>query len=528
TNPTDSDDLAVGGELTIGLTTLPDDWNPWLLDWSDLPQPIDALTARFFTTDADGDFLWNPDWLAAEPQVTSQVTPQGRSNGMTVRLRLNPAAVWGDGVPLGIDDFRATWQACLGRTDPLCHDRHFDQVTAIDQASSGEIVIVYAQGIADWPVTFARGPMRAQALPDWTDRLTSWPSAVGRMDAFSGAWTLAGASPSQIDLQVNPAWWGVAPALETIHFQLYAADDVTLAYVRGDLDALWIDDANVYSQLTALKRGALRRGDGRRARLIELNTAATTLSQGDVRRALWMALDRADLAQADLAGLSWSTQLLNSPLWLPGQSLYRDLTKDADQSIIEPLDQGLSQAGELLDDLGWSWPTGEHDQNSTEQLFRSRDGQELSLHLVYDPADPMAENEAFALRRQWLDLGVNLTIEAVDATSWQTKPATIDWDLRLVRLDHPSDLAVAKRYTTAAGSGYVSSAVDIYYQQAVSQLDDQRRAARLDRLAEAVWHDMPVIPLYVESATLLAPSDLANYGPSGLVSIQWNLVGWAI
>ena len=57
-----------------------------------------SLMPRFFLADAGGAPIWNPDYLASEPDLVTE--PK-----QVVTYNINPKAIWYDGTPMTWEDF---------------------------------------------------------------------------------------------------------------------------------------------------------------------------------------------------------------------------------------------------------------------------------------------------------------------------------------------------------------------------------------------------------------------------------------
>ena len=510
TNPVDRDSLQDGGQLRIGVPALTASWNPWDSSPFDLDPVLDAMTPRFFATAADSTLHWDSTWLASEPEVAAPPGPVA-SNGtgagpMTVTYALNPRAVWSDGVPIGIADFRATWQACLADQGPLCADRGFEHVTGIDPGASGHIVVTYDNAYAGWHYTFARGPSRAESVTDHA----KWTGLGGHLGSFSGPYVYSSTSLTGVTLVRNPLWWGVSPKLDSI--EVSVVDDPVLAYLQQDLDGFWVGDANLFARASALAGIQVRRSIGADARYIAMNCGSGPLADEVVRRAVLMSLDRTRLSASDLAGWKWDGTIVNSPLWLPSQTQYVDLLA----GVKEGFDQ--KTAADLLDEDGWEMSEGG---------VRAKHGVELTFDFLIPQGDSLSENEAFDLHLQLAALGVNLELNYIDPAQFDDQIEAGEYGMAGITYHYTTPLASASRYLVGNDFGYSSREADLLIIVAQTKLDPDDQASMLADLADVVWNDAPVIPLYEFPEIFLVRDGLANYGPNELGTLLWENVGWA-
>ena len=503
TNPVDRSGVKDGGVLRL-VGDAPANWNPWAWPEFDLPAALDAMTARLFAVGADGALHWDSAWLADAPVVS----PQGRTlaQPMTVTYSLNPQAVWSDGTPMGAGDFVATWQACAADPGPVCAGRGFEHISDVTAPSPGQVVVTYGIDYSDWQYTFMRGPLRAGDIATAESREAVWDSAAGHEGAFSGPFR-AGTADGDIVLQKNPWWWGNPTKLDTIALVRPGAGGPLLSYLRQDIDGFVSDDVNLLAQAGQTPGIQARRGSSGGARMLLLNCAQAPLDDKVVRKAVLTGLDRAKLTDSDLATWKPPGTVLNSPVWAPEQPEYAVAGTGYDPKA----------ARAALDADGWV---------PGNDGMRTRNGQALAWDFLVPQGDSLTENEGFGLRVQLAALGIRLNLVYVDASQVASLLSQGQYAMAGVTIGRTTALDLARRYTTGNQVNYASVVVDALYIQAQSTLDPAVKKASLRSLAETVWDDAPVIPLYEVPQILLTRPTLANLGPTGLGTTLWENVGW--
>jgi len=512
TNPVDRDSLRDGGDVRIGVPSLPPSWNPWDSSPFNLNPILDAMTPRFFAAAADGTLHWDSLWLASEPTVRggapssgSTASTSATTGPMSVVYTLNPRAVWSDGVPITIADFQSTWQACTSLSGPICTDRGFEHVTGISAGGQGQVVVTYDSSYAGWQYTFARGPSRAETVADHS----AWNGLGGRQASFSGPYIYSTSSTSSVTLVRNPLWWGPYPKVDTI--EVNAAPDPLLSYLQQDLDGFWVTDANLFARASALAGIQVRRSVGADIRDIAMNCGSGPLADPVVRRAVLMSLDRTRLSASDLAGWKWDGIVVSSPLWLPGQPQYADLAAAAKEGF------DLKTASALLDEAGWVM---------SDSGFRTQHGVELAWDFLIRQSDSLAENEAFGLRVQLAALGVDLELRYVDPSEFGAALASGDYGMTGITYHYTTPLASASRYSTGNVYAYSSPTADALITRSQTQLDATAQSSTLTDLADLLWSGPPLIPLYESPDVFLVRDGLANYGPNELGTLLWENIGW--
>jgi len=504
TNPIDRDTLLSGGDLRIGVPSLNPSWNPWDSSPFTLDPVLDAMTPRLFAAAANGTLHWDSTWLVSQPVVQPAV---GAGGAMTVTYDLNPRAMWSDGAPITVDDFEATWQACVASPGPLCADRGFEHVTGIaGGAGANQVVVTYDANYAAWPYTFARGPSRAQTIGDHE----RWEKLDGRQGSFSGPYVFSSQKGDMLTLVRNPYWWGPYPKLDTISIGEVA--DPVLAYLRGDIDGFWVTDVNLFAQASTLAGIQVRRSTGTTSRYLVMNCASGPLAEPPVRRAVLMGLDRARLSASDLAGWKWDGTLLNSPVWVSGQTQYVDLVATTKAGF------DLKTATALLDEDGWILG---------EDGIRSKNGVDLAWEFLIPQGDSLAENEGFGLRVLLAALGIHLDLRYVEPGQVDQLIAAGQDVMAGMTWAYTTPDSAANRFSQGNRWGYSNPTVDSLTTYALTRLDPTQHTELLNDIADLVWADAPMIPVYELPEILMVREGLANYGPDELGTVLWENVGWS-
>ncbi|WP_236795564.1 ABC transporter substrate-binding protein [Amycolatopsis sp. GM8] len=151
-----------------------------------------------------------------------------------------------------------------------------------------------------------------------------------------------------------------------------------------------------------------------------------------VRKALMLALKRQDVASVVANGAaepSVSLVVKNPLLCVAGGPKWT------------LPDQNLAEAGQLLDQAGWTLGADGK---------RAKNGKPLTVKFIYDAATPSHAPAAELVQQSWNKLGVTTTLSANDASAWSAQLyQTFDWDLGFVQID-PGSPAVAATFFNGA------------------------------------------------------------------------------
>jgi peptide/nickel transport system substrate-binding protein len=458
------------------------------------------MTPRFGVTLSDGTLRWDPSWLTHEPLVI--LDPTGP--GMSVTYTLNPKAHWSDGAQVTVRDFEYTWKSCLDDPGPVCTNRGFEYVIDIRQGTTPqEILVFYATEYSPWQYTFARGPLRTGTGRE------RWDSLTGHEASFSGPFTVAFSEGTAITLTRNPLWWAVKPKLDLISFTLVPDKDLPLAFLRSQIDAVWVDDPNLYSRLEDLPGISVRRSLSPLGRYLLMNCTHGPLADRKVRQAVFLGLDLKGLAASDLAGWKWTPHPLTSTVWPPGLTEYSET--DSPMPRHDP-----SKAKDLLEEQGWVLkPDG----------VRRKDGQELAWAFLIPDHDPLSENEAFAIRAQLKNLGIRVDLIYLSSDDRDTQISSTS-AMTAETLEYTTVHASVSRFITGNPWQYHNPSIDSLYQEMITTADRESLKDLVTQVDSILWEDISMIPAYQVPHVLMVRPDLANYGPNELGDTLWESVGW--
>jgi len=211
-----------------------------------------------YLVDPSGNFVANTD-LATRAEITSN-DPQ------TVVYELNPKAIWSDGTPIGIDDFRFTWVAQNGAaaknadgTDkkddkgnpvPLyapAATNGYEDVKSVESADGGKsVTVVFNKPYADWKAMF--GPLlpyKAFKAEGNGDEVAGFNTGF-KKDKINLANVVSGGRYKLSEYHVgqsatlvrNDKYWGEPGKLEQIVVPFIADSQTPDALANGEADVI--------------------------------------------------------------------------------------------------------------------------------------------------------------------------------------------------------------------------------------------------------------------------------------------------
>lgn len=494
--PESAGELEDGGTLRLAVPVLPTTFNPLASTGPDpvrngtLDQVLEPTTGSAVRVTADGGWEVDPDYARAVEVV--------ETSPLTVRVDLNPEAVWSDGTPITAADMVATWTALNGSDDDFevrstAGWSDVDEVTADDDGLGYSVVFDRVR--SDWPQYVypslpASVASSAERFNDgFDDRAvpSNGPFAITEIDRDAG----------RVVAERNPSWWGDPPRLDAVTWQAATIGVQLEALADGDLDAIEapsparLDEADLSGDDVRMLRSL-----GTEWTHLTMNGGSGPLRDASVRRALALALDRGELAEV----------VLGSDILLPGQRGYRDqsdlIATDRDESR-----RLLAEAGYTADDpLTLTMPVPATTSTSTER--------------------------ATAIAEQLSEVGVEVQLERVpDEDFFATRVIPLDFDLVTFThsgsafplvdakaLFHPID---SPQNVTGTEDDDLGEAWD----EAIATLDEERRLDLVADLDERLLTEVPLVPLGVVPVEMVVSTAVVNYGPAQFLRPDWTAVG---
>jgi peptide/nickel transport system substrate-binding protein len=465
----------------------------------------------------------DPDLIVGEP--TSKTT-----NGKQVIVyRINPKAVWNDGVPIDAKDFIYSWKAQRS-TDPAkggCADVistvGFDQIASVEGSDNDKTVTVtMAKPFSDWKALWG-GPSlfpahimdKGDAKANCTVFSKGWPTAGG-IPASSGPFQITkegiDAGKKVITLTQNPKWWGTKPVLDRIIAQSIGSDpgvtvkalknkELQLVYPQPQLD-LVKNIKTLEPQVTSATNFGLS------FEHLDFNTKDFHLSQKPVRQAIAYALNRSDLVSKTVGQFDARAQILNNRLYVNNQPEY----KDNSGGIYDK--QNIAKAKSLLEGAGYKLgPDG----------IYAKEGKPLSLEMMTTQNNPLRENTIDVITQQLKPAGIAIKkFLNADIFEGKEKPRSLAGGQFQIGLfawvATPFVSSNQSIYQTPVdaqnfGQNYSRAGdprVDAGFAKLISSTDPATVAAEANQIDGYLWDDMYTLPLYQKPTFIAYDSNYVN------------------
>lgn len=513
-----------------------------VMDVPTVPTNLNAHTVAGDTAGglAVGNAIWPQSYQVAPGQNVTidnhlldsaevvSVSPQ------TVVYRINPRAVWSDGVPIRAADFIYLWHHQIGTVRPAAAGtaaatssvastlgyRDIASVTGSHQGTT--VTVVFRTPYADWTSLFDN------LVPAHVARSAGWSTAFDGSHAgpvvSGGPWQVTAWTPGKrLELSPNPRWWGRRPSLAHIVVQA----DGSTAQMVGDVvggGAQAIQPASFgLGTLDAVSSvPTVRSSEAIGTTMLQLafNTHRAPVDQAAVRQGLAHLVDRQAMVADLVRPLQPDTGVLDSflapnvsPAYQAGGQAYDGVDPTTALTL-------LGQAGITPDAQG---------------VLRQADGAPLHLTLTWAAGDPWSALVAPAVAADLERYGVGVTTDPLPLTSLKgalTPSGT--WDMAIVPVAGVPYLSqMAPVYSTGVGtsgdvgtpdwSGFDDPALDTLWTKASQQLAVDVARGQYAQLNTDLWSAMPALPLFAEPTVAAWSADLRGIDPDdGGAGVLWE------
>lgn len=468
----------------------------------------DALSRLFFS----GLVTINPKDGTASPDLAESWTTS--DDGLTWTFKLRPNVQWSDNQPLTADDVAFSYNLYLNRD---ANSPHYTTVyTAVESVTAADPRTVRFKLRAPL-ATFLTGVATYGIVPQHV-LINTQPADLATAD-FGMTSNVVGTGPyrltkwlrnERIDADANPSYHlGKVAAPRYSYLVLPTDDAVRDALTTGKADFGLVSPA-VQGGLKGTPGIAVTTYDTYELTYIGLQLDASKpagkiFANGDVRRALMLALDRDALVKDVRGGLGAVADGIEPPpSWaaVPVDPKYRP---------------NLDEAKRLLDNAGWK---------PGSDGVRVKDRQTLSFNLSTNNSNPVRERYAALCRDAWAKIGVNVTVVSEKFSAFQDRiTRTRDFDAFVASYVgdvDPDTLESALFSIDAAKSGfnagrYLNLEVNDLLFRARTLAKPEQRDARKDlytKIQQRVMGDLPILPLDFSKDAVAVSSRVTNFAPS--------------
>ncbi|MCY9787005.1 ABC transporter family substrate-binding protein [Nocardiopsis sp. EMB25] len=368
----------------------------------------------------DGSYEYDLDILAEEPMVINDDLDEGP---FQYSFTLAEDAVWSDGTPMTGEDLRVTAMMYASPDEGYCTTCDSRGTTNADMIDTMEvdgktITITLEEGLSDpeWMSLFDSTSAGGGFYPSHLAEENGWdvddPDQLGefftwlheaRTEWSGGPWMIVeGDLENQVVKEPNPEWWGDPVQLDRI-IMPFNTDEGTFvnAFNNGEFDganpAQFSTD--VVTQLEGAPNATVTIGEGNIWEHIDFNTENEWLQDVELRRAIFTAIDRDDIASRTYGEAYPEYELKNNHMFGSDSEYYVD--------HITPSGQGSGDtdaALEILEEAGYEL------DGDTLML----DGEQVGPFRLRTTDTVIRNNSVQLIQAHLAEIGVETTIEMTD------------------------------------------------------------------------------------------------------------------
>jgi peptide/nickel transport system substrate-binding protein len=519
-NQTARDQVKDGGKFVWTTTQSVTQWNYNNVDGpeADNAAAVLAILPQTFYTAADGSLYVNKDLLDSA-DLTSKDPKQ------VVTYKINQKATWSNGTKISAADFIAQWNALKdanSKTFKIASATGYENIESVVAGSDDHTVVVtFAKKYADWQGLFS--PLYDAATNSDPKRFNDGWRDGPLVSAGPFKFKNINKTAKITTLVRDPNWWGNPAKLDEIDFRVVDADAQvdSLASKEVDFVDLGVNASN-YARAKTMQGITVLQAGGANWRNITLNGTNPFLKDVTVRRAIGQAIDRSQIARAELTPLGAAPVPLQNHIYMANQKGYQDNSGTDNAGKYDP---AASKAA--LDAAGWKMGNGP---------YRQKDGQEFDINMVIPSQVKVSEQEAKLMQSMLAAVGIKLNIQVVPSQDLFDKYITpgrfgmtvFTWLGNTFAISSSKSIfASVKGDNVQQNFARVGSPeLDALYDQAISELDPAKARDLGNQIDKAIWSLAGVFPDYGRPENVAVRSDMANFGAFGFASTIYEDMGY--
>lgn len=429
------------------------------------------------------------------PMLASAL-PQVSSDSLTFTFKLRPNLKWSDGQPLTADDVKFTYELIFKPENKDFVSRYRAQLEGYLQSVTAKddqtVIFQFSKVLANFPDTHCRyGILPKHVLGSVT------PKDLNTHDFFKGPTVSSGVfkfvrwdKGQQIVLARNDNYWAGKSYLDQYVYKI-VTDAVVLAQQlktgeldAGQPDASQFDNLKTQQNLNAVTH--VNPGFVYYQHNLGPGTKGLQLfGDKNVRKALYMALDRTAMAKAAYFGFATPANSPEAPTtWAYNPNVAPTYTFDK------------AKAEQMLDAAGWT---------KGSDGVRANNGVKLAFEVNTNSGNKVRENLIQIMQQQWHDIGVEATPRPIAFQTLVTQiRATHTFQMILIGIAFGDTDPDQTTLWTSSGIGsgglngmqYKNSQVDDLMAQALTTTDRAKRKPIYFQIQNILMDELPAAILF--------------------------------
>lgn len=528
--PTEAPTVRRGGTVTVAVDQEPATFNPRTLrgNTQATRDVVRSVLPSVWSINDRYEFVLNTD-VVTSADVT-QNDPQ------TIVYRIDPRAVWSDGVPVSADDFAfAVEMQKAGATDidgkPISAVATLEDVIASVTGSDGgkTVTVVLKQPFADW-----KGLFNSPLVAAHQAKRVGWNTGFDTGDTMLSAGPFRIASHNRgkdLTLVRNERFWGTEANLDSIVFRFISQSTDTFDALRNrEVDVITPRiQVDLKDQLAGIPGVQTTIYASQVYEYLDFKLTHPLLANPAVRQAFALALDRRAIVTRTLGQLygkgDAQPPVLNHRLILTNQPGYLDTSGGRYDK------RDVAEARRVLEGAGFS-------PGDDGVYARRADGARLSLRLTTTTGDELRETQEVLIQAEAREAGIEVVFDNVPPAQLAAKLLADGSDPKI----RPFEIAnvgqtilFASGASAVFGSGaaqnvtkYSSPYVDERFARARAELDAAQRTKLYNEIDAKLWEEMPRLPLYQRPGLVAYRDNVVNIAPSPALGPFWNTARWGL
>ncbi len=527
----DDEEMADGGQVTIGLFQEPDNLNPMFAVQTASRIVRDMTLEGLLDADPDGNYV--PILVKEVPSVENGGIS---ADGLIITYNLLEGVTWSDGDPLTSRDVQFTWEAILDPGNAVTSTAGYEKIVSVETPDDLTAVVtfseLFAPALSLFSIPDAILPAHVLEGEDiGVSDFNRTPEGTGPFVVTE--WN----SGDSIIMDRNPNFRTAGvPILDRVVFTIIPDQQVGAARIRaGEIDVLWNLDESLIPEFQAMEGVDIQVVPSSNIEYLGLNLddrddpsqPDALFSDKRVRDALAMAIDRTPIIDDLLLGM---TEAATSPIGL-GWAAPEGLE-------LPPYDPEGAIA--LLEEAGWVDDDGDG--------VREKDGVSFSFEISTPAGQQVRELTEQILQEQFAAIGGELIINNVPAAtlfgSWEENGKLKRGDFDIVMDTWGADLDPDAFLTILFTSSNIPSDAnngdgwnffginDAVLDEAIaaggSTLDQAVRKDAYRVAVERILEAGVYIPLYKRSFINAFSSNVIGWSGNPWGQLAWNAEEWSL
>lgn len=522
-----------GGDLVWAVDGKWEAWGQADIYGSSLASSIvnQPLRPSVFTFDQNGEIHYNDGIYAEAPELLNEAP-------LTVAYHLKEEATWGEGTPIGIDDFLWHWKA-TSTDDAQCAEcapasSYGSNVASIEAGEGNTVIVTYKDGYldAEWyaagVITHPAHIAEARGYPDWRTDPVEMAASVKDfsenppLDYSAGPFRMVeGVLGDYAKYVPNEEWTGsLRSTLDSLTLKYIAgaeamATELRQGTIHGAAPSSFEPDIlDTIAEEEHIKFSVAPQSGWSH---IDANLDNPFLSDLALRRAIFTALDADDI-NARAYGTAYSeVETMRNVLFRPGSEYFTDQIGDSGLGSGD-----LDAARAILEAAGYTWEG---------ETLLTPDGEAVSLRYRTG-----IEGNAFTPIIQDLvitylgDLGIEIKADPIPAGQLSSVLDAKDWDLiQFSWIETPLFASSAADYWGEGNhTGFQNDEVDAIVDELATTFDRDLAADLNNRAAQISLDEAVQLPLAWTPALVMVDKDVVNVRDNWATTMRvfYNVGEW--